>query len=220
MAEPQKTHSMMAGWRILIVGTGGQGVLTAAHLLTDFFDQRGHQVVSGQLHGMAQRGGSVQSSVMVDCGISPVIPEGGAHFLLGFEPVETTRALPFLSPASKVFMDSTPVIPYTLGQREVHGEEGVHYPDVRELASHIREVTSNVWIVGATELAEQAGSLKVLNIVMLGCLFGAGFLPYSADDFLSTVMPSAPAPLADTNRKAFWSGAELGTTVKVTEGTT
>lgn len=80
-ADSQKNGD---GWRILIAGTGGQGVLTAARLLCDVFVEDGHQAVSGQLHGMAQRGGSVQSSVIIDCGISPVIPSGRADFVLGF----------------------------------------------------------------------------------------------------------------------------------------
>ena len=72
-----------------------QGVLTAARALCEFFAERGHNVVSGQLHGMAQRGGSVQSSVVIDSGISPVIARGRADFVVGFEPAETVRALPF-----------------------------------------------------------------------------------------------------------------------------
>ena len=67
-----------SGRRLVLVGTGGQGVLTAARVLCDIFVDRGHYVVSGQLHGMAQRGGSVVSTVSIDAGISPVIPSGKA----------------------------------------------------------------------------------------------------------------------------------------------
>ncbi len=94
------------------MGTGGQGVLTAAKLLCAAFMERGHEVVSDQAHGMAQRGGCVQSSVMIDCGISPVIAQGTADFVLGFEPVETARALPIMAATTTVFMNTSPVIPY------------------------------------------------------------------------------------------------------------
>ena len=103
------TSSGRYGWRIVFAGTGGQGVITAARLLTQFFSRRGSQVVSGQLHGMAQRGGSVQASVMIDSGISPVMPTGAADCVVGFEPVETVRALSFMSPRTTVFMNTTSI---------------------------------------------------------------------------------------------------------------
>ncbi|MFQ5495312.1 MAG: 2-oxoacid:acceptor oxidoreductase family protein, partial [Phycisphaerae bacterium] len=107
------------GWKILIAGTGGQGVLTAARLLCDFFVDRGHDVASGQLHGMAQRGGAVQSSVIVDGGPSPIIAMGRADFVVGLEPVETARAIPFMSARTLVFMNTAPVIPFVLAQQAI-----------------------------------------------------------------------------------------------------
>ena len=112
-----------SGWRILIAGTGGQGVLTAARLLCDVLVVGGHRAVSGQLHGMAQRGGSVQSSLIIDGGISPVIPSGQADFVLGLEPVETARALPLMSARTVVYMNMAPVVPYVLAQRFVLQQE-------------------------------------------------------------------------------------------------
>lgn len=151
------------GCRILIAGTGGQGVLTAARLLCDSFVVRGHDVVSGQLHGMAQRGGSVQSAVIIDCGISPVIPDGRADVVLGFEPVETARALPFMSSRTVVYMNTTPVIPYILGQRFVLGQGRAEYPDVKQLLDSIRAVTPWTHAFDATRYAAEAGSARALT---------------------------------------------------------
>lgn len=203
-------HKDRAGWRVCIAGTGGQGVLTAARLLGDAFVAHGHQVVSGQLHGMAQRGGSVQSSIIIDGGISPVIPRGGASVVLGFEPVETARALPYMSDRTIVYLNTVPVVPYILAQRMVLKEGGAKYPDMQQLVESIQAVTRRIVVFDATQVAMEAGSSKTLNIVMLGCLLGCGSLPLSVDDFWTVVAQSMPPRLAETNTKAFFRGVELG----------
>jgi indolepyruvate ferredoxin oxidoreductase beta subunit len=198
------------GFRILLAGTGGQGVLLAARLLTDFFVRRGHAVVSAQLHGMAQRGGAVQATVMVDTGPSPALRRGDADFLVGLEPVETARALPFVSGKTIVHMNIAPVIPYVLSQQYVLGDTEAKYPDLGRLEACLRSATPHVFPVEGTALAEQAGSVKTLNMVMVGCLVGSGRLPCTPDDFLNTVVKRAPSRLAETNQRAFLSGVEAG----------
>lgn len=207
MSSPDR-RDHRRGHRILIVGTGGQGVLTAAKLLCECFVERGHEVVSGQLHGMAQRGGAVQSSVMIDAGISPVVRSGGADFVVGLEPVETARALPLMSARTAVFMNTAPVIPFVLAQRTVLEREGATYPDVDELIRSIRAVTEHVLALDATQRATEAGSAKALNMVMLGCLLGAGGMPCAADEFLESAAGRFPGALRETNLGAFGKGVE------------
>ncbi len=185
-------------------------MLTAARLLCGFFVERGREVVSGQLHGMAQRGGSVQASVLVDCGPSPVIPTGGADFVLGLEPVETARALPMMSSRTAVYMNTAPIVPYILGQRAALGQDDADYPDVGRLSESIISVTPHVLALDATRLATEAGSPKALNILMLGCLFGSGSAPGSADEFWLTVAKRLPPRLTEINNKAFLSGVAWG----------
>lgn len=207
-----------AGWRILIAGTGGQGVLTAARLLCDGLVELGHQVVSGQLHGMAQRGGAVQSSVIIDGGISPVIPSGRADFVVGFEPVETARALSFMSSNTVVYMNTTPVIPFILAQRTVLKEGDAKYPDVQPLTDGIRAVAPNTFAFDATQCAVEAGSARALNMVMLGCLLGSGSLPCTAEDFWNIVSKRLPPALREVNAKAFLKGAGLAAELQVSGG--
>ena len=193
-------------WRILTVGTGGQGVLTAAHLLSRFFVERGHEVVSGQLHGMAQRGGAVQSSVMVDGGISPVIAQGRADFVLGLEPIECARALYFVSPRTTVFMNRAMVTPFVVAQDQIRGRNNGGPPNLEELEDAIRTATSHFRAFDASALAEEAGSVRTLNMVMLGVLFGSGSLPYAPEEFIETLSPS------EVNERAFRSGVTFGRT--------
>ncbi len=199
-----------AGWRICIVGTGGQGVLTAARLLCDAFVEGGHDVVSGQLHGMSQRGGGVQSSVMVDCGICPSIGNGRADFVLGFEPAETVRVLPLMSSHTQVFMNTAPVIPFTLGQQTVSRDEDARYPALAALEGAIRRVTENVMVLDATQMATEAGSTKSLNLLMLGCLLGAGRLPCTAESFWEIVTERMPPAMAEVNARAYKLGVAMG----------
>jgi indolepyruvate ferredoxin oxidoreductase beta subunit len=195
--------------RILLAGTGGQGVVTAAQWLTSFFAERGHEVTSGQLHGMAQRGGSVSATVAVDCGPSPRIGEGRANAVLGLEPVETVRSLPFVSSSTAVLMNTRPIIPFVVAQNFVRERKGGHYPEVSELAAAVRAVTPHLIALDFTGLAEESGSSRTLNMVMLGALFGIGLLPYSSGEFLEGVRARIPPRLAKVNEAAFLNGARV-----------
>jgi indolepyruvate ferredoxin oxidoreductase beta subunit len=212
--EPANHHR---GWRIALAGTGGQGVLTAARVLCGAFARLGHDVVSGQLHGMAQRGGSVQASVMIDTGISPVIGSGAAGFALGLEPVETARALPLMSSRTLVFMNTVPVPPYVLVQRLVREQPQADYPDVDGLVEHVRAVAGDVYAFDATAVAQEVGSARTLNMVMVGCLLGAAVLPCTAARFWEMVAGSIPPALVDANTRAFFGGVALSQKFQLAE---
>jgi indolepyruvate ferredoxin oxidoreductase beta subunit len=193
-------------FRILLAGTGGQGVVTAAQWLTSFFAGRGREVTSGQLHGMAQRGGAVSASVAIDCGPSPRIAEGRADAVVGLEPVETARSLPFVSSTTTVLMNTRTVVPFVVAQSFVRKRKGGRYPDVSELEAALRAVTPHLVALDFTRLAEESGSPRALNMVMLGALFGIGLLPDSPGEFLEGVRTRIPSRLARANEVAFLSG--------------
>lgn len=196
--------------KIIVAGTGGQGAITAARLLAEFFAGRGHEVVSAQLHGMAQRGGSVQASVLIDTGPCPALPLGGADIVLGLEPAETARMLPYISGRTVVIMNTAPVVPYILSQQAVRGEGDGKYPDVEELKAAIGSVARGFYSFDATETAAGAGSVRSLNTVMLGALFGAGLLPAAPGEFIDAVPKNLPPKLVEANNKAFLAGVALG----------
>ncbi len=219
MFQPRPTNDQNSrcGWRIAIVGTGGQGVLTAARLLCAALVEEGREVVSSQLRGMALRGGSVQASVMIDCGICPVIAAGAADVVLGLEPAETVRALPLMSSRTLVLMNTTPVIPFVLALQSVLQEKEAEYPDVRLLVRRIGAVTPDVHAFDATALAAETGSDKTLNMIMLGCLLGTGALPCAGGSFLKTITRIIPPPLVGANTTAYLSGVAVGQELQVAE---
>ncbi len=197
-------------WRILIVGTGGQGVLTVARLLCDCFVACGYDVISGQLHGMAQRGGSVQSSIIIGGAFSPVIATGGADIVIGLEPVETVRAMPFMSSRTLVYMNTCPVIPFTLAIESVLKTGTGEYPDIGQLQKNLSAITTGVIAFDATALAAQIGSEKAMNMVMLGCLFSSDVLPCSAETFLETMTNNTPKNRQKLSTAAFCAGQKIG----------
>ncbi|MGD2110455.1 MAG: 2-oxoacid:acceptor oxidoreductase family protein [Phycisphaerae bacterium] len=196
------------GWRVVLVGTGGQGVLTAARLLCDIFVDRGHHVVSGQLHGMAQRGGSVLATVIIDAGISPVVPSKRADIVLALEPVEAARALPLMSHKTTAVVNTAPIISYVLGQRHAAKRQGADYPNVDDLLAKIRDVTGTVHSLDATRIAVDVGSPRSLNVVMLGFLLGLTLLPCSSDEFWQAAAATVPNALKTANTNAFWRGVD------------
>jgi indolepyruvate ferredoxin oxidoreductase beta subunit len=215
--RPNNERPSSSGWRIAIAGTGGQGVITVAKVLCEAFVALGHDVASSQLHGMAQRGGSVQSAVLIDCGISPVIAHGAADFVLGLEPVETARALPLMSQRTRVFMNTTPVVPFVLAQRYVLEKPGADYPDVNGLIEQVSAVAGPVHPFDATKLAAEAGSPRTLNVLMLGCLLGTGALPCTPERFWESVGRIVPAPLVKANTGAFLAGVAAVPKLQVAE---
>ena len=203
--------------RIGIVGTGGQGVITAVRLLCEVFVGRGHDVVSSQLHGMSQRGGTVQSFLMIDCGPSPMLAPASADVILGFEPIETARDLTLVSSRTTVLMNTAPVLPYVLAQEAVRSKCEVEYPNIDELIRSVRDATPRVFPIDATRIAVEAGSPKAMNVVMLGCLLGSGLLPCPAEEFWSAISDSAPSAGARVNQRAFEFGAAIGEGMRASE---
>ena len=188
--------------RVLVVGVGGQGVLTAARLLGEAAVDAGLPVVLGQLHGMSQRGGSVESSVLIGSEGSSFIPPGGADLLLGFEPIEVLRAKPSLSQSTTVLLSSGRVVPYPLAQA------GETYPDFDGIVERLRSHCARVELVDGPALAEEAGDRRALNVVMLGALAGMAILPVDEESIAAVIERESAPARRDCNGRAFELGRE------------
>jgi indolepyruvate ferredoxin oxidoreductase beta subunit len=191
---------MMDSYRIYFTGVGGQGTLLATSVLAEAAISAGFQAVTSEIHGMAQRGGVVESTVMIGNVKSPIISDGEADILLGFEPVETYRALRKCSAGSVVISNTVPIMPYgvAIGKGS--------YPRVDKMFDFIRSRVKRLITVDAQSLAEQAGSILSANIVVLGALAGSDALPLSKEAFVDTIQTKTKKAFVETNLKAFALG--------------
>jgi len=184
-----------------MTGVGGQGTLTATTLLAKIALDRGFEVVSGEVHGMAQRGGVVESALLIGGWRSPRIALGEADLLLGFEPLETLRALPYLVPGGRVFSGSEALPPLGVAlQKEF-------YPDPDALRAAVRAVAQDAVFLPCRSLGREAGSVQSGNSALLGAVCAAGALPFGMDALEAGIKKHLPAKIVDVNVKAARLGA-------------
>lgn len=183
--------------RLIIVAVGGQGNLLASKVLGEAALDAGIPVRMSEIHGMAQRGGVVESAMIFGEAQSTIISDGMADVLVGFEPCETLRALNKCSPKTVVVTNLTPIPPFT-----VTTGQGI-YPDIDGIRTLIRSKTKKLIAVPAADLAEKAGNAMSVNMVLLGALIKTGVLPLSADDVKKAISTKTRTDFAATNLKAF-----------------
>lgn len=189
---------------ILIAGVGGQGTLLASMVFGQIALKMGYDVKLSEVHGMAQRGGSVVTYVRIgDKGekvYSPVIDECGADILLAFEELEGLRWLPYLNPdGGKLYCNSQQILPMPV----ITG--AVAYPE--NIPEKIKEHFPNAVFVDALTLANEAGSVKAVNTVLLGVL--AKNMEIDKEIWKEAVRCVVKPKFADLNEKAFELGYAL-----------
>ena len=191
-------------YTIQIVGVGGQGVLLASMVLGNAAMSAGYDVAMSEVHGMAQRGGSVLCTLRFGEGtISPLEAAGGADLLLGFEPAETCRNLGLCNKDTKVIMNLDPVYPSMVAA----GFET--YPEVQSLVDAAMKLNSNIMTIGATNLAIEAGKAVAANAVMIGAVAAVEGFPLSKELLLEKLKENVPPKFLELNLKAFDLGYEF-----------
>jgi len=185
---------------ILIVGVGGQGTLLASKLLGSALVSTGVDVKVSEVHGMSQRGGSVITYVRYaendEAVASPIIGDGEADVILSFELLEAARYLPYLKQGGAIVTNLQRMDPMSV----ITG--AASYP--AELEAKLRDKGAAVTAVDALALAEQAGSAKAVNVVLLGLL--SKHMDISMDVWSETIRNGVKEKFVDINLKAF----ELG----------
>ena len=186
---------------IMIVGVGGQGSLLASRLLGNVLLAQGYDVKVSEVHGMSQRGGSVVTYVKYgDKVYSPIIEKGEADAVISFELLEAARCLPYLKKGGKLITSTQKIEPMPV----ITG--AAQYPD--DLAEKIKAAGADIIAVDALSLAEQAGTAKASNVVLMGVF--AATTNYSDDLWQKALEQCVPPKFLELNKKAF----ELGKNAK------
>lgn len=187
----------------LLCGVGGQGVILASKLIAYAAMGKGLQVRTSETIGMSQRGGSVVSHVrMGETVHSPMIPKGSADVLMAFEPAEAVRNLSYLKEDGVVVVDKKAVKPVTstLSQSDYDGQE---------MLSYLQKKVKNLYIIDGDEICAQAGSSKVLNVVLLGVALGSGVLDIQLDEMKEEIKKHVKPQFVEMNIKALELGANV-----------
>ena len=184
---------------IVITGVGGQGVITAANILGKAAVNAGLNVFVSEVHGMAQRGGSVNCTVRIGDVSGPLVQSGSADVILSTEPAEALRYINYSNKKTKIITDITPVIPFTVAT----GEE--KYPDLDSIFKEL-EKYGELFKIDAVNIAKDAGAVITKNIVMLGALEASGVLPFQKEVLLNTILENVPAKFKDVIRRHLKTG--------------
>ena len=181
---------------IMIVGVGGQGSLLASKLLGELLVGEGFDVKVSEVHGMSQRGGSVVTYVKYGDKVhSPIIDNGEADIVLAFELLEAYRALPALKVNGRLIVNDQRINPMPVITGAAKYQEDI----LGKLSARV-----NTTAVDALKLATEAGSIKAVNVVLIGVMARSTDIPY--DVWLETIRTTVPPKFLDINLKAF----ELG----------
>lgn len=179
---------------IMIVGVGGQGTLLASRVLGGVMIAKGYDVKVSEVHGMSQRGGSVVTYVRYGTEVfSPVIEKGEADMILSFEQLEAARWLPYLKMGGKMIVNTQKIDPMPV----ITG--AAKYPE--NLIEKIQATGCDITAVDALTLAEQAGSSKAVNVVLLGV--AAKYLGLEEDVWQKVLTETVPPKFLKMNKKAF-----------------
>lgn len=183
---------------LMIVGVGGQGSLLASKLLGNILTSEGYDVKVSEVHGMSQRGGSVVTYVKFDSEkvYSPIVTEGEADYIISFEKLEAARYTSYLKKGGKIIVNSQQIdpMPVIIGAAE--------YPE--KVLDELRAKDVFIDELDALSLAEEAGSSKAVNIVLMGRL--AKYLGIGYDEWISAIENTVKPKFVELNKKAF----ELG----------
>lgn len=187
----------------LLCGVGGQGTILASKLIADAALLTGLDARAAETIGMAQRGGSVVSHVRIGSDThSPMIPHGGADVIMGFEPGEVVRCLPYLKKDGFIVVNSKAVKPVTATLT------GDSYDGV-DMIEYLKTNIKNLVIIDSDAATKECGSSKVVNVILLGAAARTGMLGVSLEDLEQAILKRLPEKFHELNIKALHLGAAI-----------
>ncbi|ADZ08918.1 indolepyruvate ferredoxin oxidoreductase, beta subunit [Methanobacterium lacus] len=190
----------MKSYSIYISGVGGQGIIKTSTVMGEAAMKTGLPVVMSEVHGMAQRGGSVSTELKIGDNYSPIIELGSADLLISFEPVEALRAVPKISKGSYIILNTNPIYPFNLN------ETGVSYPDMEDVLTELNGKAKQVYALDADTIARESGHSLSMNMVMLGAASAVEGFPIEKETIIDSMKANLPEKSLEINLKAFNAG--------------
>ncbi len=193
---------MMKTTDFIVVGVGGQGTLLASDVIAQVGLGAGLEAKKSEVHGMAQRGGSVISHVRWGERVfSPLIGKGEADFLLAFEKLEALRHVDWLKPGGVALVNDQAIPPVAVSSG------GAEYPSDERFLAAFKAVTERVYLVPSIKVAQEVGSARVNNVVMLGAL--SALLDVDEAVWRAAIEERVPQKYLEMNLRAFERGRAL-----------
>ncbi|AFM40524.1 2-oxoacid:ferredoxin oxidoreductase, gamma subunit [Desulfosporosinus acidiphilus SJ4] len=186
--------------KVMLVGVGGQGTILTSKILAEGLLRAGYDVKMSEIHGMAQRGGSVTTHIIFGKKVaSPIIDKGEADVLVAFEKVEALRYIDHLKLGGTIILNDHEIYSQTV----LSGAEA--YP--QGIIENLQKAVDHVVTLKAVAIAEQAGNVKTQNIVLLGALVNV--LDLKDIPWQEVIQDLVPAKLLEVNLRAFQAGLDI-----------
>ncbi len=190
----------MESFNIYISGVGGQGIIKTSIVMGEAAMKMGKPVVMSEVHGMAQRGGIVSTELKIGSSRSPIIQEGETNLLLAFEPLEALRAIHKISIDSYIIVNTSPIMPFNIS------ESKYSYPDISIILKELNSKSKELYAINAVKIAEKAGNILSLNMVMLGGASAIPGFPLDKEILIKSMKDNLPGKSLTINFKAFEEG--------------
>jgi indolepyruvate ferredoxin oxidoreductase, beta subunit len=197
-----KMQSRTTATNIILAGAGGQGVITAGLLIGNAATQSGLNVVMSEVHGMSQRGGIVTVDLRIGDVYGPIISQGEADLILGFEAVETLRAMNRAGKNTLVIMSSERIVPMTLTIGNTK------YPDIDSAVARLKSGGMSLYVIDTYGLAKESGSVISSNLVLVGAAYSSGLIPLDYSALEQSVRSMFSPKSWEANLKALRLGME------------
>jgi len=200
--ESNRGEKMRNTYKIYLIGVGGQGTVKASTIVGEAAMKKGLNVVMSEVHGMAQRGGTVVTELKFGEVHSPLIEEGAADLLIAFEPTEALRSLNKINRESLVIVNSAPIVPFTvsLGISE--------YPELSLVFEELKAKIKNLVVIDAQKVAKEAGNIISENMVLLGAAVATPNFPVDKELIIQSMKENLPPQSVEVNLRAFERGFE------------
>lgn len=197
---PIQISKKVKAFNVLSVGVGGDGVISATQIMAWAAMKQGYKVRTAETHGMAQRGGSVSSFTRFGTHVEgPLIPKGLTDIFLAFEASEALRYSDYIGNKTKIIINERFLYPHGVKNKN-------EYPNIDEILNYLQQISPEIYILNATELAKEAGNLHTLNVVLIGFILGLDILPINKSLLEEVIFTFVPKKAIEVNKIAFSLG--------------